>query len=99
MTITSSLDTIMAVLRCAELSPLAWPAIAAGVDAFVTVPDRRVEETLATLADEGITAGPSGACGLAALQMLAADDELRPVREALGLDPSTRALVVVTEGA
>ena len=96
--------TIMAGLRCAEPSPAAWPAIAAGVDAFVTVSDQQAIDTIAALgraADpaERIEAGPSGACGAAALVALATAPELAALRTACRLDRSTRALVVITEGA
>lgn len=101
--IDASLDTVMAGLRCAEPSPAAWPAIAAGVDAFVTIPDTRVEDVLTRLvnapAAERIAAGPSGVCGLAALHALVDEPSLASIREAARLDRSTRAFVVITEGA
>jgi diaminopropionate ammonia-lyase len=98
------LETMMAGLRCAEPSPLAWPTIAAGVDAFASVPDDRVLATIAGLhrppgADPAIDAGPSGACGAAVLEGLATEPELADARQVLGMDRSTAALVVITEGA
>jgi diaminopropionate ammonia-lyase len=103
VTIGGSLDTVMAGLRCATPSPLAWPAIAATVDAFVTTTDAAVLRMLATLRafpeDERVEAGPSGVCGLAALAMLMHEDASAPVRNAAGMDRSTRVLAVVTEGA
>jgi diaminopropionate ammonia-lyase len=102
ITIDSSLETIMAGLRCAEPSGVAWPAIAAAVDAFVTVPDSSTVEAMhamaAAPAGERLEAGPSGACGLAALMELVRAPELQRIRSAAGLDRSTRALVIVTEG-
>jgi diaminopropionate ammonia-lyase len=99
ITIDSSLDTIMAGLRCAAPSPLAWPSIAAGVDAFVSVPDSAAVEAMDFMSHapdgERIDAGPSGACGLGALMQIAR----APARSATGLDRSSRVLVVVTEGA
>jgi diaminopropionate ammonia-lyase len=99
VTIDDSLDTIMAGLRCASPSPAAWPAIAHGIDAFVAVSDERVRQTLKALADERVHAGPSGACGVAALQDVVQHADFAAVREAAGLDRSSRALVVITEGA
>ena len=93
--IESSLDTIMAGLRCAEPSPAAWPAIASGIDLFVSISDLDVERTLQDLEREGIVAGPSGACGVAALS--APDLKVGPT--SVHLDRSTRALAVITEGA
>jgi hypothetical protein len=49
-------------------------------------------------AGERVEAGPSGACGLAALIELARASELQNVRSAITLDRSTRALVIITEG-
>jgi len=101
--ITAPLDTIMAGLRCAEPSPAAWPAIDGGVDAFVTVDDEAVLGTLDRLrtldGEERLDPGPSGACGLAALEALVSGEHLAPVRSAARLGPSTRAFAVVTEGA
>jgi len=97
------LKTMMAGLRCAEPSPAAWPAIAGGGDAFVSVDDQRVLDTIGRLrqpadGDPRIEAGPSGACGAAVLGALATEAELAAIRSALGMDRSTRALVVITEG-
>ena len=103
ITIDSNLDTIMAGLRCAEPSPAAWPAIAGGVDAFITVPDAAVLDVMQAMTNapepERIVAGPSGACGVAALIDMANGRQLDELRSAAGLDRSTRALVVITEGA
>ncbi|HEX4932260.1 MAG TPA: pyridoxal-phosphate dependent enzyme [Gemmatimonadaceae bacterium] len=103
VTIDSTLETIMAGLRCAAPSPLAWPPIASLVDAFVTIRDADVVQMLNTLcelpAGERIAAGPSGACGLATLAAIMRTDEYAPVRQAARMDRSTRVLAVVTEGA
>jgi diaminopropionate ammonia-lyase len=103
VTLTHELDTVMAGLRCAEVSPAAWPSIRDGVDAFVSVADDLVLETMALLAgpsgdDPVIQAGPSGACGVAAVTALARAPELRHLRAELGVDETTHAFAVVTEG-
>jgi diaminopropionate ammonia-lyase len=103
-TIGGSLNTIMAGLRCAEPSPLAWPVIAQGVDAFVRVADAGAVETMAALAEspeaERIHAGPSGACGLAAVCDLARAPHLSELRSAIpGFGAQTRVLVAITEGS
>lgn len=97
------LDTFMAGLRCGEPSSAAWPVIRDGVDAFVSVPDSLVLEAIGGLrtpsgGDARIAAGPSGACGAAALLALMHAPELRDVVGALRLTRSTRGLAVVTEG-
>jgi len=96
-------STIMACLRCAEPSPAAWPAISAGVDAFVTVSDEQALQAVRALSvadrPERMEAGVSGACGVATLAALASVAELEEVRRASGLDRSSRAFVIVSEGA
>jgi diaminopropionate ammonia-lyase len=104
ITLDGPLDTIMAGLRCAQPSPAAWPIVAALTDAFVAIDDLQVVAAMRMLArpmakDPAIEAGPSGACGLAALVAVMRDDTLRPVREALGLGPSSRVVVINSEGA
>lgn len=101
VSITDSLDTVMAGLRCATPSSLAWPAIQHGIDAFVTVADEPVIATMAALgADQtaALAVGPSGACGLAALVELARSDTFANLRSAAPLDAATRGFVVLTEG-
>ena len=98
------LDTIMAGLRCAKPSPLAWPVIADGVDAFITISDRQAEDAVeainADLADgDRLHVGPSGICSAAALIALGSAPEFVHVRHAAGLDRSASALIVLTEGA
>jgi diaminopropionate ammonia-lyase len=95
--------TAMAGLRCAEISPMVWPVLATAVDGFIAVADTEVEVAMRRLADPvasdpAVTAGASGACGVAALLALATDADLGPLRDASRLAPSSRALVICTEG-
>jgi diaminopropionate ammonia-lyase len=95
-------STVMAGLRCAEPSAAAWPSIAFGVDAFLSIPDSLALEAIDRLArpiggDEAINAGPSGACGVGALFALLAASETVPLRRACGLRRSTRVMAIVTE--
>jgi diaminopropionate ammonia-lyase len=96
--------TMMAGLRCAEPSPAAWPAIEALADAFVAIDDDTAAAAMRMLAhpmstDTAVEAGPSGACGFASLVAVMQDPTLEPVREALRLGPTSRVVVVNTEGA
>ena len=93
--------TIMAGLRCAAPSPAAWPAIHAGVDAFVSSPDAFTLEAMEKYrrpetGDGGIAAGPSGACGFGALLAVLRETAGEPIRSRYPLE-STRVLVVATE--
>ena len=99
--LTSSLDTIMAGLRCAEPSPAAWPTIASGIDLFVSISDVDVLNTLRDLEREGIVAGPSGACGVAALAAIAPGLGSASLPSTFDLQRSSfpRVLAVITEGA
>ncbi|MCA1562465.1 MAG: pyridoxal-phosphate dependent enzyme [Acidobacteria bacterium] len=97
-------DTIMAGLRCAEPSPVAWPAIRDGVDALVSIPDAQTVEAMRVLSqpvegDGALASGPSGACGVGTLLAIAADGaSASAVRSAARWGRSTRVMAVVTEG-
>jgi diaminopropionate ammonia-lyase len=67
-------DSAMAGLNCGRVSPLAWPVLSSCVEAFAAISDDRARAAVDLLARDGITAGESGAAGLAGL--LAFRDEL-----------------------
>jgi diaminopropionate ammonia-lyase len=95
--------TSMAGLRCAEMSSLAWPILSEVARASVTVSDAEVDSTIARLAhpaagDPVVTAGSSGAAGLAALRKLMRDPDLADLRSRLHLPDRPRAFAIVTEG-
>jgi diaminopropionate ammonia-lyase len=96
--VAGTLETTMAGLKSAEVSLAAWPIVATSVRAFVTARDEDSYQVMRRLASAGIVAGPSGACGLAALAVVMRDPALAPVREHLGLTNASRVLVVNTEG-
>jgi diaminopropionate ammonia-lyase len=82
-------DSSMAGLNCGRPSPVAWPLLSRGIEAFSAVTDERADEAVALLAADGITAGESGAAGLAGLLAFHAD---------LALPADATVLVVNTEG-
>lgn len=93
--------TVMAMLECYEPSPLAWRILSRVADAFMTVEDETAIEVMNRLArplghDPVVVAGESGGAGLAGLFTAARDPEMRA---AIGLDATSRVLLVVTEGA
>jgi diaminopropionate ammonia-lyase len=92
-------DSIMAGLNCGRVSLVAWPIVSRGIDAFIAVPDDRARQAMRTLARAGIVAGETGAAGLAGLIELLENADLVQAREQLDLDDSTRALIIITEGA
>jgi diaminopropionate ammonia-lyase len=92
--------TIMAMLECQRPSPLAWPVVHALADAYVTVSEDDAQQAVKHLAwpqgaDPVIEAGESGAAGLAGLERALAE---KPLVAQLGLDRTSRVLVIVTEG-
>jgi diaminopropionate ammonia-lyase len=103
-TVGGGLETVMAGLRCADISPAVWPVLRDGVDACVAVSDEAAEEAMRRLAhpsgtDPAVTAGASGACGVAALMAIASSPDLLRVRVAARLDQQSRVLAINTEGA
>ena len=96
-----SIDSVMAGLACGEASPLAWQVLQDSVDVFMTAPDAGAKRAMQMLAsgfegDIPIVAGESGVAGVAALELLAADPELR---KSVALGPQARVLLISTEGA
>jgi diaminopropionate ammonia-lyase len=103
VTVAGPLATIMAGLRCAEPSPAAWPSIRDGAAAFVSISDAAALAAVERLRhpiglDPAIQAGPSGACGVAAVTTIMRAPELADARFGLGLDQTTHVFAVVTEG-
>jgi len=97
-------DSIMAGLNCGLVSLAAWPVIRRWVDVFLTIPDELAEDAMRRLAypsgaDPAIVAGESGAAGLAGLLALCEAPGLGSAQEFLSLGPSSRILVINTEGA
>jgi len=98
--VTGSLDTVMAGLACGEVSPAAWELLDAGVSAFVAVDDAFALDAMRVLAspappDPAIVAGETGAAGLAALLAI---NEHADLKSTLGLDRSSRVLLIGSEG-
>jgi diaminopropionate ammonia-lyase len=99
VTVPGPHDSIMAGLNCGRVSMVAWPVVSSGIDAFIAVKDERAREAMRALARAGIVAGETGAAGLAGLIELLTGADNANQRLALGINASTRALVIVTEGA
>jgi diaminopropionate ammonia-lyase len=104
VTLDSCEPTAMVGLRSAEVSTIAWPVLASGVDAAIAVNEALAEEAIGRLAhpspgdDAAVVTAASGAAGLAALLALKRDPDAAPIRLALDIGPHTRVLCVVTEG-
>jgi diaminopropionate ammonia-lyase len=94
-----AVGTAMAGLDCAQPSAAAWPLLRTYLRGCVTVSDEESQEVMRDLASNGLTIGDCGAAPLAALRALMTDPECRRLREVLGLDDSSRVLLIATEGA
>lgn len=90
--------TTMAGLDCAEVSPAAWPTLHAGIHGTITVTDAQADAAVGELAAAGLAIGESGAASLAALRGLMTDPECRTLRNFLAVGPSSRVLLLATEG-
>jgi diaminopropionate ammonia-lyase len=98
---TGSVDSVMAGLACGETSPLAWTFLQPCIDHFMTITDDDAIAAMRSLSrgsgrDAPLVVGESGAAGFAGLTALARNrEEFR----AVGLNASSRVLVISTEGA
>ncbi|MBJ3778082.1 diaminopropionate ammonia-lyase [Acuticoccus mangrovi] len=95
-----ALDTVMSGLSVGEVSALAWPVLAEGVDVFMTIPDEMAvwsmqAITAGAFGDPPIGIGDSGVAGLAGLIAACAHPA---ARETMRLGPDSRVLVIATEG-
>ncbi|MBT5185636.1 MAG: diaminopropionate ammonia-lyase [Kordiimonadaceae bacterium] len=94
-------ETIMGGLSCGEVSAIGWNILKDNADDFITIGDDHVAPAMRLLAsgmgdDEKIVAGESGVAGLALLTELKYNQN---IKEALGLNQSSRVLLFGTEGA
>ena len=90
VSVDTSSPTIMAGLNCGTVSEIAWPVIAAGLDAGVGVGDDQARSALADLHDAGLPAGPCGAAALAGVRVAVRDPGVADV-----LDLDARSVVVL----
>lgn len=100
VSLQGDIDTVMAGLSCGEVSLLAWEILAPGADFFMTLDDAAAVAMMRLLAegcdgDRPLVAGESAVAGIAGLQAVAADAQLR---KRVGLDDRSRVLVFGTEG-
>ena len=94
-------ETLMAGLSCGEPSPLAWAILREEATDFLTIPENIVAPAMRLAArpmgdDPSIVAGESAVAGFAAVIAGASQDGLR---DALGLNDTSRVLVIGSEGA
>lgn len=92
--------TSMDMLACFEPSALPYEVLRRIADAFMTISDAQAEYAARSLAIQlddqpAVSTTPSGAAGLAGFLLLRGD---KPACEALGLDETSRILLIGSEG-
>ena len=102
-TLQGPFDTVMAGLRCGEVSRAGFDAVLHGVDAYVAIEDHWATDAMRHLAAGGgdpiVKAGASGAAALGGLLAAVRDPGVADLKDHLGLGLGSRALVLITEGA
>lgn len=99
--VPGDVETFMACLAGANISPLAWQILRDCADETLIIPDVAAEETMRILAtgvggDSPVVAGESGCASTAALISACGGSALR---KTLGLDKGSCVLVIGSEGA
>jgi diaminopropionate ammonia-lyase len=91
--------TQMDGLNCGTPSRIAWPFLAAGLDAAVRVSDDQAAKSSSCLAAGGVPAGPCGGASLAGVTEALSGPEGARRRGELGLTPSSTVVLLSTDGA
>ncbi len=91
-------ETIMAGLNCGTACTLAWEILRDRSHSFVRCPDYVSAEGMRFLAKAGIVSGESGAVTSGLAYLLCTDDDMRALRESIGLDEKSVVLTISTEG-
>lgn len=93
MTTVETGDSIMCGMNCGTVSSTAWPTLASGVDADVTVTDEEAHAAVSELETMGLQPGPCGAATLSALR-----EACLEAREKLGFNQDATVVLYCTEG-
>lgn len=97
VTVPGSTNTAMVGMNCGTPSPVAWPDVSRGFDAFCAIPDAVAEDGMRALATLGIAAGAcSGGVVGATRELLTSAGAT--ARECLALDSDSSLVLLVTEG-
>ncbi|GGA36567.1 diaminopropionate ammonia-lyase [Psychrobacillus lasiicapitis] len=101
--VTGDLTTIMAGLACGEPSTTSWGILKDYAEIFVSCPDYVAARGMRILAnplgsDQHIISGESGAVGVGLVSLLAENDMLQDMKNALNLNKDSKILIISTEG-
>ena len=97
------MDSMMAGLCCGEPCTVSWEILKGVADGFVSCGDHYAVRGMQLLGkplgnDPAVVSGESGAVTAGVLEGLMTEDRLAGFREKLGLDKSSRVLLISTEG-
>ena len=101
--VDGDMPTIMAGLACGEPNTISWDILKNHVSIFVSCPDWVSAKGMRMLGaplkgDPQVVSGESGAVPFGLLASIMTMDELAPLKEALGLNESSKVLLFSTEG-
>ena len=101
--VDGDMQTIMAGLACGEPNTISWDILKNHVKVFISAPDWAAAKGMRMLSapikgDPQVTSGESGAAPFGVLACIMTMDEYKNLREAIGLDSSSRVLLFSTEG-
>jgi len=94
-------ETIMAGLSCGEVSLLAWEVLARGVSDYLSISDDAVAPAMRMMAEGAAGGGEieAGECSVSGVVALVAVCENPALRARIGLDETSRVLLLGSEGA
>lgn len=101
--VDGDLQTIMAGLACGEPNTISWEILRNHSSFFVSCPDWLSAKGMRMFSapvkgDPQVVSGESGAVGMGLIAALMEDDEYKELRDAIGLDKSSKILMFSTEG-
>ena len=101
--VDGDMPTIMAGLACGEPNTISWDILKNHVSIFVSCPDWVSAKGMRMLGaplkgDPQVVSGESGAVPFGLLASIMTMEELAPLKEALGLNESSKVLLFSTEG-
>ncbi|MDQ4045069.1 MAG: diaminopropionate ammonia-lyase [Chloroflexota bacterium] len=99
VTIPGPHESVMSGLNCDQPSPVAWPVLAAGLSASISIPDDAAKEAMRILARNEVVAGETGAASLGGLLAIVNASDATNLRSRLHLDKRASVLILATEGA
>lgn len=101
--VTGDMDTIMAGLACGEPCTIGWNVISSYANHFLSVPDHAAAHGMRILGnplkgDTRVISGESGAVTTGVVSQLLHREDLKAVKEEIGLNENSVILCISTEG-